>query len=270
MNKKSIVTIGMLAIAGVFIFSMVDRTQAKEMLITGNPIASGYTIAATSSESESLIARYGTGQGAGTGITGGQVNLPAASPDDLDEVEIAGLLFMREEEKLARDVYVYFYSIYSLPSFQNISLSEQAHMDAIKAPIERYGLTDPASDVSGEFANAELQALYNELISVGSQSLAEALKVGAAIEEIDIRDLEEQLLQTDQADIQQVYGNLLRGSENHLRAFVSTLLRQSGETYQPQYLSQEAFDTIISSANQAGGYSSGATGSKGGYRGGRP
>jgi len=270
MNKKIIVTLGLLAIAGVFIFSMVDRTQAKERLDTGNPIASSFTIAGTTSEFESIIARYVNGQGAGMGISGGQVNLPVASPDDLDEAEIAGLLFMIEEEKLAHDVYVYFYSIYGLPVFQNISVSEQAHMDAIKFMIERYGLTNPASDVSGEFTNAELQTLYNDLISLGSQSLAEALKVGAAIEEIDILDLEEQLLQVDQADIQQVYGNLLRGSENHLRAFVSTLLRQTGETYQPQYLSQEAFDTIISSANQSGGYSSGVTGSQGGYRGGRP
>lgn len=66
----------------------------------------------------------------------------------------------------------------------------------------------------------------------GSQSLADALKVGVAIEEIDILDLQTRLAQTDNADIELVYGNLLKGSHNHLRAFTSTLQRQTGEMYE--------------------------------------
>jgi len=136
-------------------------------------------------------------------------------------------------------------------------------------------LSDPASQLVGVFTNPDLQSLYNELVARGSQSLAEALKVGAAIEEIDILDLQERLAQTDNADLQQVFNNLLSGSYNHLRAFVSTLNSQTGEIYQPQHLSPEAYQAIISASTGRGGNSRGVGNgqggnSGGGSRGGRP
>lgn len=94
----------------------------------------------------------------------------------------------------------------------------------------------------------------------------EALKVGAAIEEIDILDLEEGSQQTDKADILQVYANLLKGSRNHLRSFVKTLQQQTGETYAPQYMTQAAYDVIIGSTGERG---SGSAQASGGQRGGR-
>ena len=71
---------------------------------------------------------------------------------------------MREEEKLAHDVYVTLYAQWDLPIFQNISRSEQTHTDAVKTLIDRYGLTDPASSKVGVFTNPDLQALYNDLV----------------------------------------------------------------------------------------------------------
>jgi hypothetical protein len=172
----------------------------------------------------------------------------------MGEAEIEDLLFMREEEKLARDVYLTLYDQWGLPLFQNIAGSEQAHTDAIKALIDQYGVDDPVGgNEVGVFTNADLQALYDQLIADGSQSLPDALRVGVAIEEIDILDLLEALANTDKADIIRVYENLLSGSENHLRAFVSTLERQTGEIYVSQYLSQEAFEAIISSSSANGG-----------------
>jgi hypothetical protein len=171
---------------------------------------------------------------------------------DLTQAEMDGLLWMREEEKLARDVYLAFYDLYNMPVFQNIAGSEQAHMDSVKTLLDTYGLSDPAANTpAGVFVDPELQTLYDQLISQGSQSLADALKVGAAIEEIDILDLQENLALTDNADIQMVYENLLSGSENHLRAFVGQLASRVGETYQPQYLSLETYTTIL--AAQSGG-----------------
>ena len=82
--------------------------------------------------------------------------------------------------------------------------------------------------------------------------MASALRVGAAIEEIDIIDLLEHLEHTDKADIQVVYENLLKGSRNHLRSFVSTLSKQEGETYQPQYLDQTTYDAIVGSETERG------------------
>jgi hypothetical protein len=182
------------------------------------------------------------------------------------------LLFMREEEKLAHDVYVTLFAKWELPVFQNISQSEQTHTDSVKALLDRYGLDDPASSQVGVFTNPDLQALYTDLVARGSQSLAEALKVGGAIEEIDILDLRERLAQTDNADIQQVFTNLESASNNHLRAFASMLNQHTGETYQPQYMSAEEYQAIINTSGGNGngrGNGQAGTGTGGGYRGGK-
>ena len=143
--------------------------------------------------------------------------LPAAS---LSDQETAALLFMREEEKLARDVYIQMYQKWRLPIFKNISKSEQTHMDAIKALLDRYGLPDPAADAGiGEFQNAELQKLYGDLLQVGMGSLKEALEVGVAIEEIDIDDLTEAIAITTHNDIRRVCTNLRQASLQHLGSF---------------------------------------------------
>jgi len=169
----------------------------------------------------------------------------------LSDADAEGLFFMREEEKLARDVYLTLYEKWGLPIFQNIANAEQTHTDAVKTLIDRYDLPDPALDTEiGVFTNPTLQELYDQLVDEGSKSLESALRVGVAIEEIDILDLEER--RTDTVDIQLVYDNLTKGSRNHLRSFVSTLEKQTGETYQPQYLSQAAYDAIINTPAERG------------------
>lgn len=95
---------------------------------------------------------------------------------ELSEFEIEGILFMREEEKLARDVYAMRYNTWNIPVFQEISTSEQAHMDAVKVLIGRYNLTDSALAAPGTFSNPDLQSLYDELFVRGSLSLAEGSK----------------------------------------------------------------------------------------------
>jgi len=230
--------------------------------------ASAYTAFASPNGDEpaapSLAADYGNGNGnGGTGI--GQTNngngtgtsvldVPAS---DLSPEETAALLFMREEEKLARDIYNALYEVWGQPTFTNIAASEQAHMDEVKLLLDRYDLADPAL-TPGSFTDPSLQSLYDQLVAQGSVSLADALKVGAAIEEIDILDLQERLAQADNADLQQVFNNLMLGSYNHLNAFASALLTQTGETYQPQYLSAEAYAAIVT--GQSGNGNQGATG----------
>lgn len=170
----------------------------------------------------------------------------------LSAEEAAGILYMREEEKLARDVYRTLYEQWNLPIFSNIGSSEQTHTDAVTVLIDKYGLEDPASSAAGTFSNAELQALYDTLVAEGSTSLQAALEVGAAIEEIDILDLQDYLAATDNEDIQLVYENLMKGSRNHLRAFVTTLAQQ-GVDYSPRYLSQAEYDAIVSNSIERGG-----------------
>jgi len=196
---------------------------------------------------------------------------PLAATSSLSVDESAGLTFMREEEKLAHDVYVTFYQQYGLSIFNNIANSEATHMASVKTLLDRYGLNDPAAGNGvGEFENANLQALYDQLIAQGSQSLSAALKVGAAIEEIDILDLKARLAAATHSDIQQVYTSLLNGSYNHLRAFANTLQAQTGEVYQPQYLDTTTYQIILAGANGNGrhGGSSSSIGS-GNNRGGR-
>ena len=192
---------------------------------------------------------YGNGNGDGTSV----ITIPAS---DLNADETASLLYMREEEKLARDVYNTLFTVWGQPTFQNIAASEQAHMDEIKLLLDRYGLTDPALG-PGQFSDANLQALYDQLVAQGSVSLADALKVGAAIEEIDILDLQARLALTDNADIQMVFNNLMNGSYSHLNSFTSVLTQQTGEIYIPKYLTAEAYQAIITGTS-GNGYQGGS------------
>ena len=169
---------------------------------------------------------------------------PAAT---LSPEEIAGLEFMREEEKLAHDVYIALYAIWADDIFYRISLSETTHTEAVLALLVKYGIPDPAEGKApSEFADPDLQALYDTLMAMGKTSRIDALKVGALIEETDIRDINAKKAVTDEADILTVYGNLLCGSQDHLRAFNDALLAQ-GVTYVPQAISQAEWDAIANS-----------------------
>lgn len=157
---------------------------------------------------EPVMAAKGNGKGGG-----------GASPG-LTQAEIDDLYYMREEEKLARDVYRALYDMWGNQVFYNISLSEQKHTDAVLGLIEKHGLTDPASELEGVFNDSRLQDLYDLLMDMGDDGVLEALEVGVLIEVTDITDIEEAIKRTDKADILNVYGNLLAGSENHLDAFL--------------------------------------------------
>lgn len=147
----------------------------------------------------------------------------------LTEAESAGLAYMREEERLARDVYQELGAQYPVRAFTRIAASEARHTAAVDRLLDRYGVADPADpDVPGVYRNAELQDLYARLLDQGDDSLVAALKVGIAIEELDIADLKARMAETKNADLDRVYANLLRGSENHLNAFEALLVRYGG------------------------------------------
>lgn len=137
----------------------------------------------------------------------------------LTEDEKAGLLHMREEEKLARDIYLAFSELYGVPVFSNIAASEEKHMDAVLFLIEGYGLTDPvAGKEPGVFTEA-FQDLYDDLLAKGISGLEQAYVVGVTIEEQDIVDLKAYMEETEVTNILEVYSNLLKASEKHLKAF---------------------------------------------------
>lgn len=181
------------------------------------------------------------------------VGVDSFPKEALSQAEIDGLMLMREEEKLARDVYAALYQKWNLRVFNNIAASEQQHTGRVKDLLDKYGLSDPMTSMSpGQFANQELQNLYNTLVRKGSVSITEALRIGATIEDLDIKDLNELLKKTDNQDIQFVYQNLKRGSMNHMRAFYRQLGRY-GVDYKAVYISQSELDQILASAQSRGG-----------------
>lgn len=145
----------------------------------------------------------------------------------LSNEERNGLIHMRIEEKLARDVYIALGEIWSERIFQNIQKSEQRHMNAMKRLIDYYNIPDPVEiDEIGIFSAIEFQKLYDELVEKGSKSFQDAMLVGVAIEELDISDLEIQLGLTDNSDIKNVYENLKEASKRHLNAFNRHIVKE--------------------------------------------
>jgi hypothetical protein len=183
--------------------------------------------------------------------------IAALSLEELSPLEIEYLILMREEEKLARDVYETLAGLWNLAIFDNIARSEQRHMDAVGALIDKYSdiLDDPVQDdTTGVFSdplNVGFSGLYNEWTQTGGGSTVAALRVGAEIEDLDIGDLIEALGSVDNNDIQVVFKNLLQGSANHYAAF-TRLLEASGETYTPEHFSMEDLEALIGSTNGKG------------------
>jgi hypothetical protein len=182
-------------------------------------------------------------------ITDCLMSLPT---EELNDAETEHMQYMREEEYLARDVYIYLYDLYNIPVFNNISKAEQFHTSVIKVLLDKYDLEDPGEGhVEGVFQNETLQTVYNQLIATGDNSLEDALTVGATIEDLDIFDLEESLNDVDNEDITLVFNSLMKGSRNHMRAFTAHLTFH-GITYEPQYISQEEYDEIVNSSWEIG------------------
>jgi hypothetical protein len=166
----------------------------------------------------------------------------------LTQAEIDDLKFLREEEKLARDVYLFSYNKYQVSIFNNISQSEQKHMNSVLNLMNKYGIPDSASTEIGVFNNTDLQQLYTALTTQANISLIEALKVGATIEDLDINDIDDFISNTNKSDILNVYDNLTCGSKNHIRSYTSQL-SSNGETYIPQFISNEYYITILNESN---------------------
>ena len=181
--------------------------------------------------------------------------LNGIEPAEVNQTERELLLFIREEEKLARDVYITLNNKWGDQTnvFENIRKAEQTHTDLIQELLERYNIPDPVANEAevGKFENKELQDLYNSLIDKGERSLEDALEVGATIEDYDIKDLEDSIIQTDNEDFKVVFQGLIDGSDNHMRGFLKALSQEKRYTstnpdlYTPQFISQERYEQIF-------------------------
>jgi hypothetical protein len=227
----------------------------------------GFVIATTAG---SVMARGGRMATAGTDSTATTDSTVLTDGLVLDSNEQAHLTFMREEEKLARDVYIKLGGMYpDHPVFGRIDDSEQKHTDAVKAMIEKYGLEDPNTNdnvgvYTGEDYGWYFTEKFNLLVERASISELEALYVGAFIEELDMIDInqcpqviietENEIsdttqcgkIYTDNADVSDLYASLLDGSSSHLNGYVKNIEKYIGEgNYQAQILTQEEVDEIL-------------------------
>lgn len=186
----------------------------------------------------------------GDGAIGGYLaTLPV---EELSDGERADLIWVREEEKLARDLYLLFAQCFAQRSFQQIARAEQSHMDLVAGMLTRYAVADPVQGrPMGLFADDQLQRLYDQLAVAGGSALVEALRVGALVEETDLADVAEMLAASDNRDLDVVYQNLAKGSRNHLRAYVGQLERY-GVEYRPSILDEATFAAIVNADKERG------------------
>jgi hypothetical protein len=162
--------------------------------------------------------------------------------------EKTSLLFMLEEEKLARDTYTYINNIWAINEFANIQKSEQAHMTAIQNLLEAYKISYTILP-EGEFENQDLQNYYNQFVIDGAASKSNAFQIGATIEDLDIIDLQEYISISENNALIDVFKSLECGSRNHLRSFVQGITNL-GDSYTPQFLTQTAYDAILQGSQE--------------------
>ena len=166
----------------------------------------------------------------------------------ISQADSDALLFMLEEEKLARDTYNFLDNQWGINQFANIKNSEQTHMSAVIALLDSNNI-DYIVLPEGEFLNQDLQTYYNQFVINGSISSSNALQIVATIEDLDIVDLEDYINESTNTSLIEVFEILKCGSRNHLRSFVSSI-ENTGNSYTPQFLTQEEYNLIISSNNE--------------------
>ncbi len=175
----------------------------------------------------------------------------------VNDQEKSDLIFLREEEKLAHDVYIYAFRKYNNSTFSNIANSEQSHTNSVLNLLTQRNISDPTADLKeGEFLNQDLQSIYNSLVATVDSSENHALIVGATIEDLDINDIHHFYSHTTNNEILLVYDKLTCGFRNHMRSFFKQL-NTLGINYQPQFISVSEFNAIVNSQNEQCGLMTG-------------
>lgn len=174
-------------------------------------------------------------------------NFDKTNPNTSELESSSSLLFMLEEEKLARDTYRYLDSLYNVRVFNNIAASEQKHMDMIMTILDDRGISYNLL-AQGQFADTALQTHYQAFVQKGLLGIADAYHIGATIEDLDIYDLQHFIAESQDSVMIDTYEKLICGSGNHLRAFVSNL-ELTGGSYTAQFLSQAEVDSILAGSH---------------------
>lgn len=189
----------------------------------------------------------------------------------LDFNEQTHLVFICEEEKLARDVYrVLARRFPEIDVFADMQESQQHNHCAVLELLRKYRVSIPrVNDNVGVFSWGIYGRYFTEkylvLTNQGSISPLNALYVGAFMEELNIQEITRcpkvvidvsngigeisacGMRYTDNPDVLRVYGMLLEESRRHLRELASAIEEQTGDgKYQAQVLQQKEVDEILS------------------------
>ncbi len=165
----------------------------------------------------------------------------------ITETEAGDLQLLREEEKLARDLFRDWSDRSEL--FGAVAHSKQLHFEIVGALLQRHQVTDRTLGGEGLYVFPQLQTLHQELLARGGSTELEALAAGAELHERDLVGLEEAAGRSQLEDVRASLAEIQRGARNHLRGCVEELALQ-GVDYAPRLLSPEAFAAIINSPRE--------------------
>lgn len=159
-------------------------------------------------------------------------SLPAAILND-EQKQI--LVYMWNEEKLAKDIYLALNAVYPSQQLYTIATnSETQHEAAMQALLAKYNLSaweplNPQASYSvaaltaipaGAYTVTALQSLYDALYAKGGASARDSLEVGCMVEVTDVNDFDRDIALVDNVlDAKTVFENLRAGSYNHYWAF---------------------------------------------------
>jgi len=172
-----------------------------------------------------------------------QIMASRAEPLGADEQR--DLQRIREQRKLARDLYWDLAKHWGSLVLVRLGAAEQAHLNALDTLLDHYDLSDPvAGPAVGESGDPKFHALHAQIVEVGHRSEMAASQAGLLVEEMSLSDLAAARARTRRPEIAAVYDDLLRDSRNHLRALFRQMQRFEGE-YVPQSLSLSDFEAIV-------------------------
>ena len=147
------------------------------------------------------------------------------------------LTYMKDEERLASDLYLNLYNYYKnysdleIKQLNNIATNtENDQISIIKSLVKRYDLnSSEPQDVNisrGVYENQVIQDLYDKFYAIGQNSQEEALKVGCMVEVTDINDLDKYISlakESNATDIETAFKALRDGSYHNYWTFDQTL-----------------------------------------------
>lgn len=159
-----------------------------------------------------LADRPGHGQRDGTCLV-----TPDTPAGDLTSQQESTLAAIADQQKLAHDLYAAFADQYDEAVFDRAATAESRQLTAVRTWLDRYEVDDPTAGLAaGQFAGAEVQDTYDQLLSDGSADLAAALEVARTLEQAEADALEDALDGVSGLDLTRLYEHLLDASQRHL------------------------------------------------------